>query len=105
MRNSIYRTIDEELRARMEGVQRLIERTARYEPEDLRRELREQSELAGKTLLQVADQEGNWLYRSASTDRYEIHSLREASGVPSTVVLNNVPMRILSTEIQVGDHS
>jgi heavy metal sensor kinase len=105
MRNSIYRTVDEELRVRMEGVRRLIERTARYEPGDLRRELREHSELAGNTLLQVADRNGNWLYRSASTDRYEIPRPREASGVPSTVVLNNVPVRIVSTEIQVGDQS
>ena len=105
MRNSIYRTVDEELRVRMEGVRRLIERTARYEPGDLRRELREHSELAGNTLLQVADQKGDWLYRSASTERYEIPKPGEASGVPSTVVLNNVPLRVLSTEIQVGDQS
>jgi heavy metal sensor kinase len=56
-------------------------------------------------VLQVADQEGNWLYRSPSTDSYEIPRLREASGVPSTVVLNDVPLRVLSTEIQVGDQS
>ena len=103
MRNSIYRTVDEQLRTRMEGVRRLIERTVRYEPDDLRRELREHSELAGNTLLQVADQNGNWLYRSASTDRYEIPRSQEASDVPSTLVLNNVPLRVLSTEIQVGN--
>src|SRR5437016_11167034 len=105
MRNSIYRTVDDELRARMEGVRRLIDRTARYEPEDLRRELREHSELAGNTLLQVADQQGNWLYRSPSTDRYEIPKLRGTSAVPSTLALNNVPLRVLSAEIQVGDQS
>src|SRR5437879_7373959 len=105
MRNSIYRTVDDELRARMEGVRRLIDRTARYEPEDLRRELREHSELAGNTLLQVADQQGNWLYRSASMDRYEIPRPRESSDVPLTLVLNNVPLRVLSAEIQVGDQS
>jgi heavy metal sensor kinase len=105
MRNSIYRTVDSELRVRMEGVRRLIERTTRYEPEDLRRELREHSELAGNTLLQVADRQGNWLYRSASTDRYEIPKPREASGVPSTLVLNSVTLRVLSAEIQVGDQS
>jgi heavy metal sensor kinase len=105
MRNSIYRTVDEELRSRMEGVRRLIERTARYEPDDLRRELREHSELAGNTLLQVADQQGNWLYRSASMDRYEIPRPREASTVPSTLVLNDVPLRVLTSEIQIGDQS
>ena len=105
MRNSIYRTVDDELRARMEGVRRLIERTARYEPDDLRRELREHSELAGSTLLQVADQQGNWLYRSATMDRYEIPRSEEAPTVPSTLVLNNMPLRLLTAEIQVGDQS
>src|SRR5438445_1975024 len=105
MRNSIYRTVDQELRARLEGVRRLIERTARYEPDDLRRELREHSELAGNTLLQVADQEGNWLYRSATMDRYEIPRSEEAPTVPSTLVLNNMPLRLLTAEIQVGDQS
>ena len=103
MRNSIYRTVDQELRARMEGVRRLIERTARYEPDDLRRELREHSELAGNTLLQVADRQGNWLYRSVSMDRYEIPRPGEASTVPSTLVLNDVPLRVLTTEMEAGE--
>lgn len=105
MRNSIYRTVDQELRARMEGVRRLIERTVRYEPDDLRRELREHSELAGNTLLQVADRQGNWLYRSASTNGYEIPRPEEASTGPSTLVLNDVPLRVLTLEIQAGDQS
>jgi heavy metal sensor kinase len=105
MRNSVYRAVDQELLARMEGVRRLIERTARYEPEDLRRELREHSELAGNTLLQVADRQGNWLYRSASVDRYEIPRPAEGSPLPSTLVLNNAPLRVLTTEIQAGDQS
>jgi heavy metal sensor kinase len=105
MRNSIHRTVDDELRARMEGVRRLIERTARYEPDDLRRELREHSELAGNTLLQVADRRGNWLYRSASMDRYDIPRPAEASAGPSTLVLNDMPLRVLAMEIQVADES
>jgi hypothetical protein len=105
MHNSIYLTVYEELRARMEGARRLIERTARYEPDELRRKLREHSELAGNTLLQVADHQGNWLYRSASMNRYEIPRPVEASTLPSTLVLNNVPLRVLPTEIQVGDES
>lgn len=120
MRNSIYRTVDQELRARMEGVRRLIERTASYEPDDrperrhgerflepddLRRELREHSELAGNTLLQVADQQGNWLYRSESTDRYNIPRSPALEEIPSTLVLNDMPLRLLTAEIQVGDES
>ena len=105
MRNSIYRTVDQELRDRMEGVRRLIERTARYEPDDLRRELREHSELAGNTLLRVADREGNWLYKSASMDRYEIPRPEEASAVPSTLMLSDVPLRVLTTEMEAGEQS
>lgn len=105
MRNSIYRTVDEELSSRMEGVRRLIERTARYEPDDLRRELREHSELAGNTLLQVADQQGQWLYRSASMRGYELPSARETSPDPSTLVVHDVPLRLLTSEIQVGDQA
>src|SRR5437870_9408805 len=86
MRKSIYRTVDEELGAHMEGVRRLIERTARYEPDDLGRELREHSELAGSTLLQVADRQGDWLYRSASMDRYEIPRDRKSTRLNSSYV-------------------
>jgi heavy metal sensor kinase len=105
MRNSIYRTVDEELRAREEGVRRLIERTARYEPGDLRRELREHSELAGNNLLQVADAQGNWLYRSVGMAQYEILRPTEGPAEPTTVVLSGVPLRVLTTEIQVGEQS
>src|SRR5260370_33661082 len=103
MRNSIHRTVDDELRARMEGVRRLIERTARYEPDDLRRELREHSELAGNPLLQVADQQGNWLYRSASMKGYELPSPRETSLDPLTLVVHGSTLRLLTSEVQVGD--
>src|SRR2546428_10969435 len=105
IRYSILRTVEQKPPGPLGGVRRLIERTARYEPDDLRRELREHSELAGSTLLQVADRQGNWLYRSASMDRYEIPRLREASTVPSTLVLNDMPLRVLTTEIQVGGQS
>ena len=105
MRNSIYRTVDEELRARQEGVRRLIERTARYEPGDLRRELREHSELAGNTLLQVADRQGNWLYRSPSMAHYEIPRPAEDPTTPSTLMIDGAPLRVLTAEIQVGDQS
>lgn len=63
MRGSIHRTLGEELRTRMEGVRRPIERTARND--DVQGELREHSELAGGALLQVPDQQANWLCRSA----------------------------------------
>ena len=66
MRRSIRVTVDEELQARSEGVQRLIERAFRVDyTEDLADSLREHSELrTGGELLQVSDSQGHWLYRS-----------------------------------------
>ncbi len=105
MRNSIHRTVDEELRTRMEGVRQLMERTARYGAEDLQRELREHSVLMEGALLQVSDQQGNWLYRSASLSRYEVPGLQAASTQPSTFVFRDVPLRVLSVEVNVGNQS
>ena len=66
MRDSIHQTVDDALQDRHVGVRGLIERTSPYGTDDLQRELREHSELAGGALLQVSDQQGNWLYRSNS---------------------------------------
>jgi len=105
MRTSIHRTVDEELRTRTEGVRRLIQRTARYGAEDLQRELRQHSELAAGALLQVSDEKGNWLYRSATIGRYEISRSQETSNAPSTFVFEDVPLRLLSTNIQAENHT
>src|SRR5260370_26400652 len=72
MRNSIHETVDESLQDRVGGVRGLIERNSPYGTDEVRRELREHSELAGGTLLEVSDLQGNWLYRSALIKDYEI---------------------------------
>lgn len=106
MRNSIHRTVDDELRARVEGVRGLIERTSWYgDAENLRVELREHSELrGGGALLQVADEKGNWLYRSAAIGDYEIPKSQEA-GHPTTIVFKGIPLRILDASIPAGNQS
>src|ERR1700680_1277852 len=71
MRNSIHQTVDESLQVRIRAVRGLIERTSPYGADDIRRELREHSELAGGALLQVSDQQGNWLYRSPLMNSYD----------------------------------
>jgi heavy metal sensor kinase len=107
MRNSIHQTVDEELRARMEGVRRLVERTSPYGgEEELRDELREHSEIrAGGALLQVSDQQGNWLYRSASMSGFEIPRPQKASTQPFTFVFKDVPLRVLDAEVSAGNQS
>jgi heavy metal sensor kinase len=109
MEHSIHRTVDEELVARAEGVHQLIERTiARGAPQDLPEGLREHTELRqGGALLQVSDEQGNWLYRSKVMSDY---------GVPRAMNIRNpsraldfrggaVPLRIWNQRVAVGGQS
>jgi heavy metal sensor kinase len=105
MRNSVYQTVDEELRDRADGVRRLIERASAYGPEDLHNELREHSELQAGALLQVSDQQGNWVYRSSSISFYEIPRPTKASNAPSLYLAGDVPVRVLNTEVQAANQS
>src|SRR5215469_9024428 len=99
MGGSAYRTVDEELRDRMDGVRALIQRVMVDEPEDLHNELREHSELQPGALLQVSDQQGNWIYRSTPMSVYR--TPRFEGSAPSTFVAGDVRLRILSAEFQV----
>jgi heavy metal sensor kinase len=89
MRQSIRRTVDEELEARAKGVSQLIERTIKRGDRDALPEgLREHTELrAGGALLQVSDARGEWVYRSSVMSDY---------GVPRAPI---VPLKSRETEI------
>src|SRR5260370_9801346 len=72
MRNSIHETVDESLQDRVGGVRGLIERNSPYGTDEVRRELREHSELSVGTLFQVSDLHVNSLYRSSLLQDYHI---------------------------------
>ena len=104
MRHSIHRTVDEELQIRAEGVHQLIVRTIQRGAEgDLQEGLREHTELRqGGALLQVSDEQGNWLYRSPVMSDYGVP--RPAS-IPRRAVdylKSSVPLRIWSEKVNVG---
>jgi heavy metal sensor kinase len=104
MRHSIHRTIDEELQIRAEGVDQLIVRTIQRGAEgDLQEGLREHTELRqGGALLQVSDEQGNWLYRSPVMSDYGVP--RPAT-IPKRAVdylKSSVPLRIWSEKVNVG---
>ncbi len=107
MRHSIHRTVDEELQIRAEGVHQLIERTIQRGAEgDLEEGLREHTELRqGGALLQVSDEQGNWLYRSPVMRDY---------GVPKPATIPRravdfmgcqVPLRIWNLKVNVAGQS
>jgi heavy metal sensor kinase len=107
MRHSIHRTVDEELQIRAEGVHQLIERTIqRGHPEDLPEGLREHTELrSGGALLQVSDEQGNWLYRSTVMSDYGVP---KPAAVPKRAIDywgRHVPLRIWSQKVSVGGQS
>jgi heavy metal sensor kinase len=105
MRNSIHETVDEALRDRVKGVRALILRNSQFGEDDVKRELREHSELAGGALLQVLDQQGNWLYRSAPMTGLQIPAASRDLTGPFTFASLNTPFRVVNAEIKVGDQS
>lgn len=107
MRHSIRRTVDEELQIRAEGVHQLIVRTiARGAEDDLEEGLREHTELRmGGALLQVSDQQGNWIYRSPVMADYAVPKMapmrRDAVDFPG----KKVPLRVWTQKATVGDET
>jgi HAMP domain-containing protein len=107
MRHSIHRTVDEELQARAEGVHQLIERTIqRGAMQDLPEGLREHTELRqGGALLQVSDEQGNWLYRSTVMSDYGVPRPKTLPKRAVDYLRSSVPLRIWSQEVSVGGQS
>src|SRR5260370_11333105 len=106
MRASVHAAVDQGLRVRLKGVQRFMERHIQESLEELQAELREHSGLKpGGDLLQVADADGNWIFRSGSIQPYRI-PLPTAAGLNDlhfeTTNFAASPLRILSARIQVS---
>ena len=107
MRHSIRQTVDEELQARAEGVRQLIERDIqRGQKDDLPEGLREHTELrAGGALLQVSDEQGNWLYRSKVMSDYGVPRPAKLTRRPIDFLGGEVPLRIWNQKVTVGSES
>jgi heavy metal sensor kinase len=108
MRHSIRVTVDEELQIRAEGVRQLIERDLqRGHKEDLPEGLREHTELrSGGALLQVSDDQGNWIYRSTVMSDYGVPRPMTISKKRATEFMGkDVPLRIWSEKVNVAGQS
>jgi len=94
MRHSIYVTVDEELADEMTAVQNLI-RSA--EPSSLPQKVRTHAELqAGSSLLQVSDENGNFLYRSPRLQELGVPARLKTSPQFSIVWFGRTPLRLYS---------
>jgi len=102
VRESVHAAIDQDLKVRLEGIQRFMERVVPvFSREDLVDEIQEHSGLRpGGDLLQVSDAEGNWLFRSASIRNYDIPQPRAELSAPryETGVFNGALLRIVSAK-------
>src|SRR5437867_562304 len=109
VRESVHAAIDQDLRLRLDGIQRFMERvTPTFSQEDLRYEIREHSGLRpGGDLLQVSDAQGNWLFRSASIRNYDIPLSSGDLSAPryETKVFNGALLRIVSAKAGVPGNS
>src|SRR5438309_841161 len=105
VRGSVHAAIDEDLRQRLQGIRRFMDRVGPvFSEEDLTYELREHSGLRpGGDLLQVSDAQGNWIFRSASIRNYDIPRPGEAQAAPryDTQIVRGVPLRIVSAKFGV----
>jgi heavy metal sensor kinase len=107
MRHSIRKTVDEELQIRAEGVHQLIERDIqRGHKDDLAEGLREHTELrSGGALLQVSDDQGNWLYRSTVMSDYGVPRPTAIRKRATEFMGKDVPLRIWNEKVNVGGQS
>jgi methyl-accepting chemotaxis protein len=104
MRQSIRITVDEELEIRAEGVHQLIETDVQGgRQDDLAEGLRQHTELrAGGALLQVSDEQGNWLYRSDVMRDYGVPRPATISKQITEFMGKDVPLRIWNERVIAG---
>jgi heavy metal sensor kinase len=98
MRASIVEEFDHDLKIRVAGIESFLDKQSASDPERLRRELREHSQLRpGGELLQISDDRIGWVFQSESMRHLSIRMPRPPfSAKPrfTTVYWRRIPVRI-----------
>ncbi|HTF66113.1 MAG TPA: ATP-binding protein [Edaphobacter sp.] len=107
MRATVYHAIDDELRDRVRGVQKFMDRQiSSLSIPEIRDEFREHSVLGpGGDLFQVCDAQGRWLYRSVPLEGNNVPIVSPASLSKPSFTTNYVaglPLRFYSERILVN---
>jgi heavy metal sensor kinase len=104
MRKSIDVTVDEELHNQIKEIQKLMQGLLPEGRETLEGELRENFELRpGADFPQIADKEGQWIYRSPFMRRYDIPLPKDIKAHASSLMVNGLPLRTLTAVILVDN--
>lgn len=107
MKRSIRSTVDEQLADRMKGARALILRAAQSRDRLSANDLREHLELGKEEiLLQVADEDGNWIYQSEWVRNHALPTAMSAKqgGTFVDVKVDDIPLRVMTAEISPGSH-
>ena len=107
MRGTVYHAIDDELRDRVQGVQKFMDRQiSSLSIPEIRDEFREHSVLGpGGDLFQVCNAQGEWLYRSVPLEGNNVPIAKPANlAKPSftTTQVAGLPLRFYSEPILVN---
>ena len=108
MKESVYAAVDEDLRTRLQGVERLMQREIpRSSGQELREEFREHSGLRpGGDMLEVWDEQGNIVFESASIREYKMPVPKLSSPVSfDSRTVSDRPIRTLTSGLRIGDHT
>jgi heavy metal sensor kinase len=106
LRQSVHAAVDDELSARLQGMQRFMQREfPGSDLDDIQREFREHSGLKpGGDLIQVADAQGGWIYQSGSIRPYKI-ALANAPDASlaniQTIDVDGSPLRLLTARVEI----
>jgi heavy metal sensor kinase len=104
-RRSIETTVNNASQTNLETVQRLLAHASGRDPEKLRHELRELADLwANGALFEVADGDGNWIFRSArfTLARNPVPAVRDRNICFLTTNLDSLQYRIALQEVDAA---
>ncbi|HTV56173.1 MAG TPA: ATP-binding protein [Terriglobia bacterium] len=103
MKESIDATVNEELRNQASGVKELIRRILPEGKPRIGHELAENSELRrGMEFLQVAGEQGRWIYRSPLMARYGVALRPRKAALISTLKVGGRRLRVLTESEEVS---
>lgn len=103
MQHSVNETVDEQLQDEARAVQKLI---AGADEQALRQQVEAHAELqAGSSLLQVADENDNFIYRDPALERIGLRMSQAVRGKFVTIWFGETPLRIFATAASLNGHA
>jgi heavy metal sensor kinase len=104
LHEAIYRSVDIDLEARVNGLAQFLQIQApRYPRERLPHQIGEHIVRPGGEMVQVADNAGNWIFRSESITSLHLDAIdKTGNGHPVTLMVQGAPFRVRSAAVRVN---